>query len=195
MEVDLRVPNHILDHFSEMSPVFCNAEIPFNAVGNYSQETARKLSVSENPRRLLVGGLRARRILLATPLIKWYLEHGLVVSRVHLVIEFTPNPCFASFMEEVSDARRCGDSDPRFEIFANTMKLIGNSTYGSMIMTKEKHTDITYCTSKEKAGYFASKKRFQTLTELNSNYFEIELAKTRIKLDIPIQIGYLSTLS
>jgi hypothetical protein len=101
--------------------------------------------------------MRARRILLATPLIKWYLEHGLVVSRVHLVIEFTPNPCFASFTEEVSDTRRRGDSDPRFEIFANAMKLIGNSKYSSMINTKKKHIDITYCGSKEKAGYFASK--------------------------------------
>ena len=57
-------------------------------------------------------------------------------------------------------------------------------------MNKEKHTDITYCASKEKAGYFASKKRFRSLTKLDNNHFEIELAKTRIKLDLPIQIGY-----
>lgn len=54
------------------------------------------------------------------------MEHGLVISRVYQVVEFTPNPCFADFTEEVSDARRRGDSDPRFEIFADTMKLIGN---------------------------------------------------------------------
>lgn len=70
------------------------------------------------------------------------------------------------------------------------MKLIGNSAYGSMIMNKEKHTNVTYCATKEKAGYFASKKRFRTLTELENNYFEIEHANTRIKLDLPIQIGY-----
>lgn len=37
------------------------------------------------------------------------------------------------------------------------MKLIGNSAYVSMIMNKEKHTNVTYCATKEKAGYFASK--------------------------------------
>lgn len=37
------------------------------------------------------------------------------------------------------------------------MKLIGNSAYGSMIMNKEKHTNVTYCATKEKAGYFAYK--------------------------------------
>ena len=99
-EVDFHVPNHLLDHFREMSPIFCNADIPFDAVGDYSRETARKFQISENSRRLLVGGVRARRILLATPLLKWYLEHGLVVSRVHQVVEFTPNPCFAGFTKK-----------------------------------------------------------------------------------------------
>lgn len=68
---------------------FCNEEIPFEAVGEYTQNTARKLQVSENPRRLLVGGVRARKIVLATPLLEWYMEHGLVISRVYQVVEFT----------------------------------------------------------------------------------------------------------
>lgn len=186
----MHVPDNLLDHFGEMSPIFCNAEIPFEAVGEYTQNNARKLQVSENPRRLLVGGVRARTILLATPLLKVYMEHGLVISRVYQVVEFTPNPCFADFTEEVGDARRRADSDPRFEIFADTMKLIRNSAYGSMIMNKEKHPNVTYCATKEKAGYFAFKKSFRTLNELENNYFEVELAKTRIKLYLPIHIGY-----
>lgn len=82
VDVDLHVPDNLLDHFGEMSPIFCNEEIPFEAVGEYTQNNARMLQVSENPRRLLVGGVRARTILLATPLFKWYMEHGLVISRV-----------------------------------------------------------------------------------------------------------------
>lgn len=183
VEVDIHVPNHLLNKFSEMSPIFCN-------LGLFSQDTAQKLDLEGKPRQLLVGGMRARKILLATPLLKWYLNHGLVVSRIYQVIEFTPNDCFSDFTREVSDARRRGDSDPRFEIIADTRKLEGNSAYGSKIMNKEKHTDITYCVTKEKAGYFAFKKRFRSLTELDNDHFEIELAKSRITLDLPIQIGY-----
>lgn len=65
----MHVPENLLDHFGEMFPIFCNAEIPFEAVGEYTQNTARKLQVSENPRRLLVGGVRARKIVLATPFV------------------------------------------------------------------------------------------------------------------------------
>lgn len=34
------------------------------------------------------------------------------------------------------------------------------------------------------------KQRFRNLTELDNNYFEIEFAKSRISLDLSIQIGY-----
>ena len=36
-----------------------------------------------------------------------------------------------SFADDVSDARRQGDSDPSTAIIAETMKLFGNSGYGS----------------------------------------------------------------
>lgn len=176
-----------------MSPIFCNSQISFESLGSYTQETGKRLNVSQTPRRLLVGGMRARKILLATPLLKWYLDHGLIVSRIYQIVEFSPNPCFEKFTEDVSNVRRRGDTDSAFEIFAETMKLIGNSAYGSMIMNKEKHVDITCCGSKEKASYYVFKKSFRNLTELDINYFEIELAKSRITLDLPIQIGYFYT--
>lgn len=190
VEVDIHVPDHLLDKFQEMSPIFCNANIPFESLGDFSQETVKKLNLSEAPRRLLVEEVCARKILLASLLLKWYLEYGLIVSRVYQVIELTPIACFSDFTNEANNARRRGDRDPRFEIFADTLKLIGNSVNGSMIVNKEKHMDITYRASKEKAGYFVSKKRFRSHTELDNDHFEIELAKNRLNLDLPIQIGY-----
>jgi hypothetical protein len=40
----------------------------------------KEFNLSTKPRRLLVGGMRAKQILLATPLLKWYLEHGMEVT-------------------------------------------------------------------------------------------------------------------
>lgn len=65
------------------------------------------------------------QILLATPLLKWYLAHGLRVTKVYQVVEFTPQRCFKDFVEKVSDARRHGDANPKTAIIADTMKLIG----------------------------------------------------------------------
>ena len=79
---------------------------------------------------MLVGSYRGDKILLATPLLRWYLTHGLVVDRIYQVIEYEANPCCQRFGESVSTARRAGDADPDKAIIADTMKLLGNSGYG-----------------------------------------------------------------
>ena len=59
----------------------------------------------QQPWRSLIGSFKGDKILLATPLLKWYLQHGLVVTKVHQTIEFERNACFEKFAKEVSDAR------------------------------------------------------------------------------------------
>ena len=83
---------------------------------------AEEHNIMAQPRRSLIGSMKGEKFSLATPLLKWYLEHGLVVTRVHQVVEFTPGPCCKPF--GVSDARRAGDTDPRKAIIAFTMKLV-----------------------------------------------------------------------
>jgi hypothetical protein len=101
------------------------------------------------------------KILLATPLLRWYLEHGLEVSfrycklvkflykvfqqiilffwvtHIYQIIGYSPKSCFKSFGDAVSDARRAGEADPSKAIIADTMKLKGNSSYGKTITNKE----------------------------------------------------------
>ena len=76
------------------------------------------------------------------PLLKWYLEHGLVVTCIYTVIEYIPNAAFNSFMTQVAQARLDGDRDKDKALITETMKLIGNSSYGKLITNKEKHHDI-----------------------------------------------------
>jgi hypothetical protein len=54
------------EYFEEMSPLFCTIDVPFELIGEHMQEHVRRFELSEKPRRLLVGGMRARQMLLAT---------------------------------------------------------------------------------------------------------------------------------
>ena len=54
---------------------------------------AEEHNIMAQPRRSLIGIMKGEKILLATPLLKWYLEHGLELTNVHQVIEFIPEPC------------------------------------------------------------------------------------------------------
>ena len=130
VECDVRVPEELQDYFSEMQPVFKNASVTRDDIGPFMRQYAEEHDILSKPRVMLVGSFRGVKILLATPLLRWYLAHGLVVDRVYQIIEYEPNPCFRRFGESVSTARRAGDEDPDKAIIADTMKLLGNSGYG-----------------------------------------------------------------
>ena len=99
------------EYFSEFSPIFCTTEVPFECIGEHMQNFAKQNNLSQKPRTLLVWGMKAEKILLATPLLKWYLEHGVIVREIFEVIEYVKMSCFTEFGEQVTAARRMGDLD------------------------------------------------------------------------------------
>ena len=194
------------EYFSEMCPLFGNVDIPFESIGDHMQNFVRREQLSNylkkgknessfnftvpKPRRLLAGVMKATKILLSTSLLKWYLEHGLKVGNIYQVIEFKKDACFQKFCNEVSDARREGDINTASDVIANTMKLIGNSGYGSLIMDVEKHQQIKYVKGEHEAYLYVKKPNFKKVTELENDMFEFELLKKKIKLTLPIYLGF-----
>ena len=74
------VPEHLRDHFQEMCPICKNVEISRDDIGDYMKTYAEENDIMKQPRRSLIGSMIGEKILLATPLLRWYLEHGLEVS-------------------------------------------------------------------------------------------------------------------
>ena len=56
---------------------------------------------------------------------------------------------FNSFMTQVAQARLDGDRDKDKALIAETMKLLGNSSYSKLITNKENHHDIVYVDESE----------------------------------------------
>ena len=139
IECDIHVPPELRPYFSEMQPIFKNANVSRDDIGPYMRQYAEENDIMSTPRRMLVGSYRGEKILLATPLLRWYLAHGLIVDHVYQIIEYEPKPCFRHFGESVSTARRNGDSDPEKAIIADTMKLLGNSAYGKTVTNVDRH--------------------------------------------------------
>ena len=124
-----------------------------------------------------------------TPLLQWYLHHGLEVLDVQQVVEYRPQRCFQKFGETVSNARRQGDLDPSKAILADTFKLFGNSSYGRTITRIDRHTNVCY-TDEKKAQKLVNDSLFRKLTPLTDDVFEVEMAKSKINWNLPLQIGF-----
>ena len=190
VEVDIEVPSSLKDHFSEMCPIFANTDVSFDDIGETMQAHARARQLPETSRRLLVGGLSAERVLLSSDLLRWYLTHGLIVTRVHQAVEYTPVRCFRSFVEQVTAARRAGDVEVGLKVIGESMKLIGNSAYGSVLMDREKHVKVSFRTDVWSVQQSINSPRFRSLNEISDSLFEVSSAKPSVRLDLPVQVGF-----
>ncbi|CAH3178719.1 unnamed protein product [Porites evermanni] len=84
------------------------------------------------------------------------------VTKVHQVVEFTPEACFKPFGDAVSNARRAG------AIIADTMKLVGNSGYGKTITNQLKHKNVEHC-SDAKASRQVNTQLFRKLDDVTED--------------------------
>ena len=91
-----------------MAPLFVVDEITKvpEHMKEYQILTGRK--ENKNLSKLL-GVMKAKKILLYTPLLKWCIEHGLEVTAYHELSLYQPGRPFDWFPKELADARREGD--------------------------------------------------------------------------------------
>ena len=189
VECDIHVPPELRPYFSEMQPIFKNANVSRDDIGPYMRQYAEENDIMSTPRRMLVGSFHGIKLLLAAPLLRWYLAHGLVVDRVYQIVEYSPKPCFRDFGESVSTARRNGDSDPDKAIIADTMKLLGNSAYGKTVTNVDRHRDIKYSTEVGTSA-LVNNKRFRQLDVVAQDAYEVTSSKARVTYDLPHHIGF-----
>ena len=82
---------------------------------------------------MLIGSYFGKEMLLGTPLLKWYLNHGLKVVKVYRVIQYVRHKTFENFTYEVTCARTTSDLNSDTEIISDLYKPLGDSSYGQTI--------------------------------------------------------------
>ena len=190
IQVDITTPSHLREYFEEMTPIFKNVTISKSDIGPHMSDFANNEKLLSTPQKSLIGSYHGKGILLGTPLLKWYLDHGLIVTKVEMFIEYFPERPFAGFADEVTAARRRGDVNANERILSDCYKLMGNTTYGKTICNKEKHTTVKY-TSGRKFELLTNSWQFKKGSELTPDLFEVELQPKTVKNDLPIQIGFM----
>jgi len=190
VECDIKVPDHLYDYFSEMCPIFKNIDIhgTKEVIGEHMFNYCAENNIPVKKSRKLIGSMKGDKILLYTPLLKWYLDHGLEITKFYQAITYTPKQCFKGIADDIANARRAGDVDEDMAIIAETMKLIGNALYGRTVMDKSKHTTTSFC-GLDKISKRINDPHFKDLEELDDDRFEVMAGKHKIIMDTPIQIG------
>ena len=101
-QVDIHIPDELTDKFSEFCPLFVADAVPKELiprdVKEYQERTGQKMI---HGIKKLLGVMCVEEILLYSPLLKWYLRHGLKVSAIHTYLTCNPGKPFEWFCEEV----------------------------------------------------------------------------------------------
>ena len=149
-EVDIEVPWDLWEEFEEFPPIFINQSVGVEGVPQHMKDYLANSGRAAMPdRKKLLGVLKAKKVLLYAPLLKWYHEHSLEITAVHRTIDYIPRKTFSWFVQEVANTRRKGDVEADKALLAEVYKLLGNSTYGKFMEAVERETKVLYAKDKE----------------------------------------------
>ena len=189
VQCDIEVPENFRGNFANFPPIFKNILVSKSDIGDLMKIYAEEEKLLSQPRKMLIPSFTLQNGTLITPLLLFYLQLGLVCTKIHRFVEYTTKKCFNSFVQSAVDARRQGDENPNSSVVAETMKLLANSSYGYQIMDRSRHTVMKYLSDKKTHAAINSK-LFKNLDHMNNSLYEVELAKAQIEHREPIIVGF-----
>ena len=124
-----------------------------------------------------------------TPLLLFYLKLGLVCKKIHRFVQYTPRKCFNNFIQSAVDARSQRDENANSSVFAETMKLLANTTYGYQIKDRSRNTLTNYLTD-EGTHSTINSRTFKHFNHITDQLYEVELVKPEIEQREPTIVGF-----
>ena len=80
VEVDIETPKHLWNKFAEFPPIFLNTEVEENSGYMRELRTSLDKPVGKSNRKL-ISTFSAKKMVLYTPLLQFYLQEGLIVTK------------------------------------------------------------------------------------------------------------------
>ena len=177
------------ENFANLPPIFKNTLVSKNDFGDLMKTYAEESGIMFQPGKMLISSFTFQNGTLITPLLLFYLQLGLVVTKTHHFVEYTPKICSNSFVQAAVDARRKGDENPNSSVVAATMKLLANSSYGYQFMDRSRHI-VTKYHSDEKTHAVINSKLFKKLDHVNNSLYEVELSRAQIEHKELVIVGF-----
>ena len=113
------------------------------------------------------------------------LNHGLVLKKVHRVIQFNQKAWLKPYIKINTDLRKIARNG--FE--KNFFKLINNSVFGKTTESVRKHRDIKLITDRQEEKLFSIRTRLSYSKMFAETLLVIEMKKTQVTMKKPVYLG------
>ena len=117
--------------------------------------------------------------------LKQALNHGLILKRVHRVIQFNQKAWLKPYIDMNTKLRK----EAKNEFEKDFFKLMNNSVFGKTVENVRKHRDIKLVTTDGKRNKLVSEPNYHTTKRFSENLLATEMKKTKVKMNKPVYLG------
>ena len=117
--------------------------------------------------------------------LKQVLDHGMILKKVHRVIEFTQEVWLKPYKDMKSELSKLTKND--FE--KDFLKLMINSVFGKTMENSRKHRDIKLVTTDKRRYQFLLEPNYHATKYFLENLLAIEINKIKVKINRPLYLG------
>lgn len=117
--------------------------------------------------------------------LKLYLEHGMVLRRIHKVLSFRQSPWLKKYINFNTTQRTAARNDFEKDFF----KLMNNSMFGKTMENMRNRRKLDFVTGERKLKKLAAQVTFKSFTIFHDNLMAVERIVSELKLNRPIYTG------
>ena len=190
LEIDLHYPKEMHDYHDNFPLAPQKIKINNDALSEFQLSIIDTLKKNGHTRvpteKLMTTLIDKKKYVIHSSVLKFYLNNGLVLERVHKGISFTQKAWLRPYIELNSNLRK--ESKNEFE--KNFFKLMCNAVFGKSIEQKRSHRDIKIALTQNKAKNLIKQPSFKKFSIIDEDKVIIEMNKTKVFLDRPIHCGF-----
>ena len=192
VEVDISSPDWLIEKYGHLNfpPVIRREHIQEEMIGDYMKARLQDLGrkIPSKGLETIVNAWHGSKLLLFTPLLKWYLQLGLQITEVYDIIQYEPSKCFQNFISNCV-AGRIKATEEKNDLQAQSFKICMNSSYGKLCENVEKYSNTSISRFENmRKEWINPRARISQLSD--ENVFEINAKPKSIKDDKLSHVGH-----
>ena len=187
LEVDLSYPKELHDAHNEY-PYCCEHTTLIDEVlSPYAKDIAEKHGLTSGKASKLVASLNDKtRYVIHEMNLKQAVDSGLILTKIHRVVEFNQRPWMKDFIDFNINKRK--ESKNEFE--KSFFKIMCNATYGRTLMNLRKRQNISLINDATKLNDCVKKPDFISSKIFNENLVAVHNIKQKLYMNQPIYVGF-----
>lgn len=122
--------------------------------------------------------------------LKFYLKHGLVVTKRHKGLKFKELPYFKEFISKLIELRKQArmNNDTIGEAMIKTMLV---SIWGKQLTNTSAYTDVKVCLSRAEALSLIAKPTFQDFSSISEDVSLFQMSRRSVRYQYPLVSGWI----